>query len=76
MPEKLEHSIWDGAGNEIKVVTTENEDGIVSEGTGPDRESATKDALEGGNLLGHGFDTPPERRYGKDAHHADENSTK
>lgn len=76
MPEKLEHSIWDGAGNEIKVVTTENEDGIVAEGTGPDTESATADALKGGNLLGHGFDTSAETRYDKESHHADENPTK
>jgi len=73
MAEKLEHSIWDGAGNEIKVVTTENEDGIVAEGTGPDTESAEADARKAGNLLGHGFDTSPGSRYSSENHHADEN---
>lgn len=73
MAEKLEHSIWDGAGNEIKVVTTENEDGVVTEGTGPDTEAATKDALDGDDLLGHGFDTSAGSRYDKENHHANEN---
>ncbi|HVL92577.1 MAG TPA: hypothetical protein VM264_04460 [Acidimicrobiales bacterium] len=75
MAEKLEHSIWDGAGNEIKVVTTENENGIVDQGTGPDTESATADALAGNSLLGKGYETAPETRYSDESHHADENPT-
>lgn len=55
-----EHSIWDGAGNEIKVVTTEDADGRPSEGTGKTNEEALEDAQTPGQLLGHGFDTPPE----------------
>lgn len=54
-----EHSIWDGAGNEIKVVTTEDDEGRPSEGTGTTREEAMADAKKPGQLLGHGFDTDP-----------------
>lgn len=58
--EPLEHSIWDGAGNEIKVVTTVDDEGRPSEGTGKTREEALEDAKTPGQMLGHGFDTPPE----------------
>lgn len=54
-----EHSIWDGAGNEIKVVTTEDEEGRPSEGTGKTSEEALEDAKKPDQLLGHGFDTSP-----------------
>lgn len=58
--EPLEHSIWDGAGNEIKVVTTEDDEGRPSEGTGNTSEEALEDAKTPGQLLGHGFDTDPQ----------------
>ncbi|MDP9402608.1 MAG: hypothetical protein M3P85_04585 [Actinomycetota bacterium] len=58
--ELLEHSIWDGAGNEIKVVTTVDDEGRPSEGTGITSEDALADAKKPGQLLGHGFDTDPE----------------
>lgn len=57
--EQLEHSIWDGAGNEIKVVTTTDEEGRPSEGTGKTSEEALDDAQTPDQLLGHGFDTDP-----------------
>ena len=55
----LEHSIYDGAGNEIKVVTTEDDEGRPSEGTGKTSEEALADAKQPGEMLGHGFDTDP-----------------
>ena len=55
----LEHSIYDGAGNEIKVVTTVDDEGRPSEGTGKTSEEALADAKTPGQLLGHGFDTDP-----------------
>ncbi len=76
MAEQLEHSAWDGAGNEIKVVTTENEDGYMTQGTGPDTESAAANALKSADKLGGGADPAPESRYDKQSHHADENPTR
>jgi len=52
-----EMSIFDGAGNEISTVLTEDEEGRPSQGTGPDRESALKDAKDPGDYLGGGFTT-------------------
>ena len=54
-----EHTVWDGAGNEIKVVTTEDAEGRRSQGTGKDSEEAFADAQTPGQLLGHGVDTDP-----------------
>ena len=45
--EHPEMSIFDGAGNESVVILATDEDGVVREGTGPDRESALKDAQKG-----------------------------
>lgn len=72
MSEKIENSIWDGAGNEIKVVTGEDQDGNVKQGTGATSEAAEKDLADPKNPLGHGFDTAPETRYSQEHHHANE----
>ncbi|CAN5572801.1 hypothetical protein BH20ACT2_BH20ACT2_03630 [soil metagenome] len=53
--EHPEMSVFDGEGNEHVVVLAENEDGEVSEGTGPDRESALADAKKGDSRLGDAF---------------------
>ena len=51
----LEHSIYDDEGKEIKVVTTEDDEGRVSQGTGGTTEEALADAKKPGNLLGEGY---------------------
>ncbi len=43
---------WDGAGNPIKHVITDDESGHLSEGTGPDTESARADAGNPDHVLG------------------------
>ena len=51
----LEHSIYDDQGREVKVVTTEDDEGRVSQGTGRTNEEAMADAKKPGNLLGEGY---------------------
>ena len=53
-----ENSIFDGAGNEMVVVTTTDEEGNLKQGTGPDRKSAMKDAKKS-KTPGKGFMTDP-----------------
>ena len=55
----LQQSIYDGAGNEIVVVTTTNEEGVRKQGTGADAEEALKDAKETKEPIGEGFNPPP-----------------
>ena len=50
-----EMSIFDGKGNESVVVAATDDKGIVREGTGPDRESAEKDARNPKTVLGDAF---------------------
>jgi hypothetical protein len=52
-----EHSIFDGAGNEIVVVTTTDEEGRVRQGTGPTSEAALEDAEKLDTQIGSGFGT-------------------
>lgn len=50
-----EFSIYDGAGNEMAAVLTEDETGFPREGTGADHEEAVKEARDPENKLGEGF---------------------
>ncbi|HET9444287.1 MAG TPA: hypothetical protein VFO65_13235 [Acidimicrobiales bacterium] len=50
-----EMSIFDGAGTESVVVATTDENGKVREGTGPDRDSALKDARNPKTIIGDAF---------------------
>ncbi len=50
-----QQSIFDGAGNEVVVVTTTNEDGVVQQGTGANAEEALKDARRSDKPIGDGF---------------------
>ncbi len=43
---------WDGAGNPIKHVITNDDHGYMSEGTGPDTQSALADAGNPDHVLG------------------------
>lgn len=43
---------WDGAGNPIKHVITDDADGHMAEGTGPTVEDAAKDAKDPSHVLG------------------------
>ena len=47
-----EMTTWDGAGNPIKHVIANDEDGHLSEGTGPDSTSAAADARNPDHVLG------------------------
>ncbi|MGH9183722.1 MAG: hypothetical protein ACRDZ9_07965 [Acidimicrobiales bacterium] len=51
----IEHSIYDGEGNEIKVVTTRDEEGRTAQGTGETTEEALEDAKKPGDRLGEGY---------------------
>ena len=47
-----EMSIYDGAGNEATMVTTDGPDGTAVQGTGDTTEEAMKDAMSGEGPLG------------------------
>jgi len=57
--EPIQQSVFDGAGNEVVVVSTVDEEGRVRQGTGPDAEAALKDAKKGKDPIGRGFWTDP-----------------
>lgn len=50
-----EMSIFDGKGNESVVVLAEDDHGKLREGTGPDRESAVRDARNPKTVIGEAF---------------------
>ncbi len=50
--EPNEMTTWDGEGDPVKNVFTDNEAGVLAEGTGRSTEDALKDAQEGGEILG------------------------
>lgn len=50
-----EYSIFDGAGDESVVAVTRDEEGRIREGTGPDSESALKNAKKLDQQLGDAF---------------------
>lgn len=56
---EIEHSIFDGHGEEVVVVETTNEEGVVAQGTGATAEEARADAKDPGDLLGEGYMTDP-----------------
>lgn len=60
--EATEMTTWDGAGNPIKHVFTDDESGHLSEGTGPSTEEALKDAKDADHVLGQ--DASPEMGEG------------
>lgn len=55
---------WDGAGNPIKHVLADDEDGHLSEGTGPDAQKAAEDAADSSHVLGDDV-TPQMESEGK-----------
>jgi hypothetical protein len=54
-----QHSIYDGAGNEIVVVTGTNDDGVNKQGTGATTEEALDDVRDTKKPIGEGFYPPP-----------------
>jgi len=48
-------SVFDGKGNESVVVVDENEEGELSQGTGPNAAEAWADAKDPGDTLGKDF---------------------
>ena len=50
--EPTEMTTWDGEGNPIRSVFTDNAEGRLGEGTGRDTEDALKDAQADGKVLG------------------------
>ncbi|MBW3575115.1 MAG: hypothetical protein KY450_09650 [Actinobacteria bacterium] len=50
--EPTEMTTFDGAGNPIKHVITDDDSGRMTEGTGPDTESAMSDAKDPSHVLG------------------------
>ena len=60
--EPTEMTTWDGAGNPIKHVFTDDEGGHLSEGTGPSTDEALKDARDPDHVLGQ--DASPEMGEG------------
>lgn len=50
-----QHSIFDGAGNEIVVATTAGPDGKTMQGTGPSAADAIDDARDPDGPIGEGF---------------------
>src|SRR3712207_5821293 len=50
-----QHSIFDGAGNEVVVATTTNDEGQVKQGTGPTAADAIADAKDPSEPIGEGF---------------------
>ncbi|MDQ3354568.1 MAG: hypothetical protein M3507_08860 [Actinomycetota bacterium] len=57
-PEPNEMTTWDGAGNPVRDVFTDNAEGRLAEGTGDTAEEARKDAEADGKVLGE--DAGPE----------------
>ena len=53
----LQQSVYDGAGNEVVVVTHTDESGQRKQGTGADADEALSDALNKDEPLGEGFGT-------------------
>ena len=53
----VQQSIYDGAGNEVIVVTTTNDEGVRKQGTGPTTEAALEDAMTTKKPIGEGFGT-------------------
>ena len=53
----LQQSVFDGAGNEVVVVTATQEDGTRKQGTGADAAEALKEAMETDEPIGEGFGT-------------------
>ncbi|MDQ3680298.1 MAG: hypothetical protein M3378_07115 [Actinomycetota bacterium] len=51
-----EMSLYDGTGNEMTAVLTEDEEGMPRQGTGEDTEAAIKDAKDPGEPISPGFD--------------------
>lgn len=64
--EPTEMTTWDGAGNPIKHVFTDDESGHLAEGTGASTEEAAKDAKDPSHLLGQ--DASPEMGEGGSRH--------
>lgn len=58
----VQHSIYDGAGNETVVVTGTDADGNRKQGTGPTAEAALKDSRSTKEPIGEGFYPPPGHR--------------
>lgn len=58
-----QHSVFDGRGNETVVVTKDDAEGRMSQGTGGSAAEAAADAEKPGNLLGEGYG-PPDAREG------------
>ena len=56
----LQQSIFDGKGNEIVVVTGQDEEGNRKQGTGWSAEEAMEDAGDTSEPIGHGFGPSPE----------------
>lgn len=50
--EPTQMTTWDGAGNPIKHVITQDDTGYLAEGTGPSNEEAMKDAKDPDHVLG------------------------
>lgn len=50
-----QHSVYDGAGNEVVVATTTGPDGNIKQGTGDNFDDAMKDAKEGKGPIGEGY---------------------
>lgn len=50
--EPTEMTTWDGEGNPIRSVFTDNAEGRLAEGTGRNTEDALKDAQADGKVLG------------------------
>ena len=50
--EATEMTSWDGAGNPIKHVITEDDTGYLAEGTGPTTDEAVKSAKDPDQVLG------------------------
>lgn len=50
-----QHSIFDGAGNEVVVATTTNAEGQRQQGTGDSAEEAIADAQDPSKPIGEGF---------------------
>src|SRR5919109_3674027 len=55
----IQSAVYDGAGNEIVVVTTQDEEGTRKQGTGATAEEALKDAQDPEQELGDGFYPTP-----------------
>ncbi|MGH9277618.1 MAG: hypothetical protein ACRD12_05865 [Acidimicrobiales bacterium] len=55
----VQHSIYDGAGNEIVVVSGTDKEGTRKQGTGSTAEEAAKDVRDPKQVIGEGFYPPP-----------------